>query len=581
MRGALDSVRRGELDRLTIPRRPLDVLAQQIVAEVAAQDWPEAELFDRLRRASPYRALSGRFRRGERACWRRASPPAAAAAARLSIATRQRRVARPARRPHDRADLGRHDSRYRRLSGVCSSRRTRHRHGQRGFRRREHGGRHLPARQRLLSHPARRARHGAGRGRAWPAAELPFWLGEAPGRADDSPPRCRACAQRRRAAPRRPVATSAKRWLDRDGVGIAQSRAEQLATISPPALGALGACRRRTGSSSSGSSTRRAACSSSSILPFGSRINRAWGLALRKRFCRKFNFELQAAATEDNIVLSLTTAHTFDLDDSRPLSPFEQRARGAHPGDAGLRRCSRRAGVGSPASRSALPRFRDGKKVPPQFLRMQADDLVAAVFPDQIACAGKYRRRARSSRPSADQPGDPRLPARGDGHRRAGAAASAHRGGRGRARLPRSDRAFPASARSAAARPYAFLDDAPLEERRTQAVMARRWLDPASASRSRPARPGGHRAGSREARPEPANAEELHDALLWLGCLTERRGARQSAVARVARRARARQARRATQDAARGALDPAERLTQFRALWPDAPLDSANRAAGR
>ena len=120
--------------------------------------------------------------------------------------------------------------------------------------------------------------------------------------------------------------------------------------------------------------------------PFGSRLNRAWGLALRKRFCRKFNFELQAAATEDNIVLSLTTAHSFELGDV---------ARYLHSNS--VREVLIQAMLDSPMFTTrwrwvagvslALPRFRNGKKVPPQLLRMQAEDLVAAVFPDQIACA--------------------------------------------------------------------------------------------------------------------------------------------------------------------------------------------------
>ena len=120
--------------------------------------------------------------------------------------------------------------------------------------------------------------------------------------------------------------------------------------------------------------------------PFGSRLNRAWGLALRKRFCRKFNFELQAAATEDNIVLSLTTAHSFELGDV---------ARYLHSNS--VRQVLVQAMLDAPMFTTrwrwvagvslALPRFRSGKKVPPQLLRMQAEDLVAAVFPDQIACA--------------------------------------------------------------------------------------------------------------------------------------------------------------------------------------------------
>ena len=119
---------------------------------------------------------------------------------------------------------------------------------------------------------------------------------------------------------------------------------------------------------------------------FGSRLNRAWGLALRKRFCRKFNFELQAAATEDAIVLSLSEAHSFALDEvARYLSPetvrdvLTQALLDAPMFDV---RWRWNANVSL-----AIPRFRGGAKVPPNIQRMQAEDLVAAVFPDQIACA--------------------------------------------------------------------------------------------------------------------------------------------------------------------------------------------------
>src|SRR5262249_18353252 len=120
--------------------------------------------------------------------------------------------------------------------------------------------------------------------------------------------------------------------------------------------------------------------------PYGSRINRAWGLALRKRFCRKFNFELQAAATEDNIVLSLTTAHSFDLTE---VSHYLN--------SASVRQVLIEALIAAPMFMTrwrwvagvtlALPRFRGGKKVPPQLMRMDAEDLVSSVFPEQLACA--------------------------------------------------------------------------------------------------------------------------------------------------------------------------------------------------
>ena len=158
--------------------------------------------------------------------------------------------------------------------------------------------------------------------------------------------------------------------------------------------------------------------------PFGSRINRAWGLALRKRFCRKFNFELQAAATEDNIVLSLTTAHSFELPDvvhylhSRSVRPLLIQAMLDAP--MFTTRWRWVAGVAL-----ALPRFQGGRKVPPQFMRMRAEDLIAAVFPDQIACAENLvGERQVPDHPLTNQTIS-RLSARGHGHRRTRAATRA------------------------------------------------------------------------------------------------------------------------------------------------------------
>src|SRR6186997_617910 len=120
--------------------------------------------------------------------------------------------------------------------------------------------------------------------------------------------------------------------------------------------------------------------------PVGSRLNGAWGLALRKRFCRKFHFELQVAATEDAIVLSLSTSHSFEL------------AAVAHYlNSATVRDVLTQAMLDAPMFAArwrwvagislALPRFRGGKKIPAPLQRMRAEDLLCAVFPDQIACA--------------------------------------------------------------------------------------------------------------------------------------------------------------------------------------------------
>ena len=158
--------------------------------------------------------------------------------------------------------------------------------------------------------------------------------------------------------------------------------------------------------------------------PYGSRINRAWGLALRKRFCRKFNFELQAAATEDNIILSLTTAHSFELADvsrylhSATIRPLLIQAML----DAPMFVTRWRWVIGVAL---ALPRFRGGRKVPPQLARMGAEDLIGSVFPDQIACAENLagdrevpdhplvRQAIGDCLQRGDGPRRPRTPARG------------------------------------------------------------------------------------------------------------------------------------------------------------------------
>ena len=258
--------------------------------------------------------------------------------------------------------------------------------------------------------------------------------------------------------------------------------------------------------------------------PFGSRINRAWGLALRKRFCRKFNFELQAAATEDNIVLSLTTAHSFELGDVARYLNSNERASGADPGDA------RRADVHDAlalgrrrvACAAALSRRQEGCRR--SSLRMQAEDLVAAVFPDQIACAENLvGEREVPDHPLANQAISDCLHEAMDieGLERLLARLEA-----GDIRIVPCDLTEPSplALEVLNARPYAFLDDAPLEERRTQAVMARRWLDPRSASELGRLDPEAIARVRSEAWPDPINAEELHDALLWLGCADRGRG---------------------------------------------------------
>ena len=215
--------------------------------------------------------------------------------------------------------------------------------------------------------------------------------------------------------------------------------------------------------------------------PFGSRINKAWGLALRKRFCRQFNFELQAAATEDALLLSLGPQHSFPLSDVfRYLHPAS--ARDILSRRCSTRRCSRRAGAGTRRSRSRCRAAAAGGKVPPQLQRMQADDLMAAVFPDAAACLENIPGdREVPDHPLVNQTVRDCLDEAMD-FERSDRGAHAHRRGRAAMRA----RATPPEPSAFAheilnAKPYAFLDDAPLEERRTQAVQTRMAIDRAAA----------------------------------------------------------------------------------------------------
>ena len=308
--------------------------------------------------------------------------------------------------------------------------------------------------------------------------------------------------------------------------------------------------------------------------PYGSRINRAWGLALRKRFCRKFNFELQAAATEDTIVLSLTTAHSFELADvARYLHSATVRTvliQALLDAPMFITRWRWVAGVSL-----ALPRFVGGKKVPPQLARMNAEDLIAAIFPDQLACAENLV----GEREIPDHPlvGQTIADCLNDAMDIAGLERLLARLESGEIGVVTCDLTEPSplALEVLAARPYAYLDDAPLEERRTQAVMSRRWLAPEEAADLGRLDPEAIARVRAEAWPDVANADELHDALVWLGFLSEEE-AQAGPGWRDWLRALARERRVAQLHGPRATLwIAAERVAQFQALWPDARLEPA------
>jgi ATP-dependent Lhr-like helicase len=515
----LEAVRGGELDRLKIPENSLDVLAQQITAEVAAREWPEDELFALMRRAYPYRNLA---REEFDACVRM-----------LAEGFSTRRGRRGALLHHDTVNKMLRPRKGARLTAITS-------------------GGAIPdnADYRVMLEPESllvgsvnedfaveslqgdifqlgntsykilRVERGTVRvedAHGQPPS-IPFWLGEAPGRSMELSAAVsglrKEIQQRLEGEP-----GAALEWL-RETVGLDEASAFQLVQYLSAGKAALGCLPtldtvvfERFFDESGGMQLVIHS-------PFGSRVNRAWGLSLRKRFCRTFNFELQAAATEDHIVLSLTHAHSFELAEaarylnSRSVRQVLIQALCAAPmfevrwrWDAGIA--------------LALPRFRGGKKIPPQIARMNAEDLLASVFPDQVACAENLQGEIEvPDHPLVRQTIRDCLEEAMDIDEFEGVLRRLESGD---IRVVARDLTEPSplALEALSARPYAYLDDAPLEERRTQAVMSRRWLDPTEAADIGKLDAQAIARVRAEAWPDAATPDELHDALLWLTFMTD------------------------------------------------------------
>ena len=627
----LRAVRRGELDRIVSHDAPLDVLAQQIVAESACDDYTEDALFELVTRAWPYRALE------------RASFDAVLAMVAEGFATRRGR----------RGALVHRDE---------VNRRVRARRGSRLLAISSGGAIPEVADYRVLLDPGDTfigtlnedfaIESNAGDifqlgNASWQVLHvasgvvrvadakgapptIPFWLGEAPARSDElsravsdlradaegairratysaspideaAPEGCAAgtdeaalkgCATAAGSAPgisaTQPF-TAAVEWLVAE-TGIPEAAAEQAIAYLADARAALGVLPtqetivvERFFDESGGMQLVLHA-------PFGSRVNKAWSLALRKRFCRQFNFELQAAATEDGLLLSLGPQHSFPLADV---------FRYLHPATA--RDILIQAFLDAPVFQTrwrwnatislAVPRNRNGKKVPPPLQRMLADDLMAACFPDAAACLENI-------------PGDRQIPdhplvnqvVRDCLHEAMdfeGLSALLARIHAGEIRCVARDTTEPSplSHEILNARPYSFMDDAPLEERRTQAVYTRRATEPSRAGDLGALDEAAIARVRDEARPDPRDADELHDALLTAGFLTpadaapiapelfaELAAARRAGTADVGRLFQGRPGdgdpQRIDGEPERLALHiAAERLPELRAVHPQAALD--------
>ncbi|MDR3748315.1 MAG: DEAD/DEAH box helicase [Acidobacteriota bacterium] len=566
---AVRAIKQGDLDRLQIPISPLDILAQQIVAMCACEDWDEDALFDCVRRAYPYRELlreeydrilemlsqgiaakRGRYgsylfrdmvnrrlraRRGARL----AAITSGGAIPETALFTV---VAQP-----DEVVVGTVDEDFAvesnagdiMLLGNTSWRihRVENRSG------------------RMLVEDA----HGS-------PPTIPFWRGEAPARTDElsqqvgelrervsallpstaplpvpanpeldgearvertfrsapEPSLSSTGCVRLRGIASSPEVQNAVAWL-KDECGLDDAGAEQLIEYIVTGRAVLGEVPTKQTIIAERFFDEGGGMQLIIHAPFGARINKAWGLALRKRFCRSFNFELQAAATDNGINIALAEQHSFPLSDvfhylqTETVQEILEQAALASPIFATRWRWD--------ANRSlALLRFQGGKKVPPQIQRIRSDDLLASVFPDVAACFENIE-------------GDIKIPDHPlvqevmkdvlteamdiDGLR---AVLNGVRDGSIRCLAVDTPVPSQFSHEILNANPYAYLDDAPLEERRARAVQMRRVLPEAVLQEVGRLDQSAIGRVREEARPDVRDSDELHDVLQTLVGLPEELG---------------------------------------------------------
>ncbi len=508
----LRGVREGQLDAVHPPLAPLDILAQQIVAACAADDWNEDDLFGFMRRAAPFAEVT------------RADFDAVVAL--LSEGIQTGRGRRAAYLHRDRVHGMLRGRRGARLAALTS-------------------GGAIPevADYRVVAEPdgtfigtvsedfavdsmrgdifllgstswrIRKVESGVVRvmdaGGAPPT--IPFWQGEAPARSNEL---CDAVSKLREETQARLEKGGRKeveRWLvDEEGIpAIAASQLAAYLDVSLTALGTLPTCDdlvfERFFDEAGGMQLVVHS-------PYGARLNRGLCLALRKKFCSSFNFELQAAAADDALVLSLGPHHSFALDSvprflnsSNVEQTLEQAALDSPMFTARWRWNLNRS--------LAVLRWRNGRRNPPPIQRMESDDLMAAVFPNQAACQENVTF-------PIDIPDHPLVrqtmyDCLHEGMDVEGLVklVTGFESGSIRTHFVDGSEPSPLAYEILNGKPFTFLDDAPLEERRTRAVALPRGLpveardlarlDPSAIDRVR-----------REAGPAPRDVEELHDLLL-------------------------------------------------------------------
>ncbi|MEE8528794.1 MAG: DEAD/DEAH box helicase [Gammaproteobacteria bacterium] len=515
----LDAAHRGELDRINIPHQPRDVLAQQIVAEVSGDEWDENELFEQFRRAWPYRALTkDEFSQVVRM---------------LAQGFSTRRGRRAAHIHYDAVNGKLRGRRGARLTAITNGGAIPDQFdydvilspdGMRiGSLNEDFAFESIPGDIFQLGNTSYRIlKIEQGKVHVQDAKgeppNIPFWFGEAPGRTDE----LSASVSRLRADIDKQLANGMEatiQWLVSE-YKVSPAAAEQLITYLAAARAALEVIPTQEKIVFERFFDEAGDMHLVIHAPFGSRINRAWGLSLRKRFCRKFNFELQAAALEDSVILSLAITHSFPLEEvatylhSNTVRDVLKQALLAAPMFAARWRWNSTIAL-------AVRRNKNGKRVPAYFQRADAEDLVAVVFPDQIACAENITgQREIPDHPLVNQTVADCLYETMDID---GLEAVLRKLEAGEIEVIGRDLTGPSplAQEILSARPYAFLDDAPAEERRTMAVRSRSFMDPADAADLGRLDGAAIDKVREEAWPEVRTADELHDALVLLGFITE------------------------------------------------------------
>jgi ATP-dependent Lhr-like helicase len=514
----IHAMRLGDLDKLQIPPAPLDILSQQIVASVATQEWREHDLFETVRRAHPYRNLD---RHDFDAVVRMLSD---------GIATRRGRG--QAFLHHDRINHRIRARRGARLAAITSGGAIPDTANYSvvsepegivvGTVDEDFAVESMAGDIMLLGNTSWRIRGvEMGRVRVEDAhgapPNIPFWRGEAPSRTFELSGE--VAGVREQISQRGPE--DALAWLQAD-CGLGRMAAEQAVAYIAEGRAILGTVATQQTIVAERFFDESGGMQLVLHAPFGGRINKAWGLALRKRFCATFDFELQAAATDEGIVISLGERHSFPLD-----SIFGY----LHPNT--LREVLVQSVLQAPmfatrwrwnATRSlALLRFSNGKKVPPNIQRMRAEDLLGAVFPAATACQDNHQGEGYIQPPDHPLVKETLRDCLTEAMDIEGLTNLVKRIQAGEIRCVAIDTPAPSAFchEILNANPYAYLDDAPLEERRARAVEMRRTLPPELAGQIGALDPEAIAEVVREAWPIVRNADELHDALLTLLWLPE------------------------------------------------------------